>query len=118
MSIKVPSLKAAAWLAALDGDVNKRDLSTGETGELVRENVGFGLNPGVELAPPRSLISNWRNRRVRKNLRNVADTSNGGGWRCCQDNGRGKLGRGQRGSPAWIRTTINISHLEYMRYRF
>ena len=33
-------------LATLDGAVNKRDLSTGETGELVLENVGFGLNPG------------------------------------------------------------------------
>ena len=31
----------------LDGAVNKRFLSTGETGELVRGNVGFGLNPGV-----------------------------------------------------------------------
>ena len=30
----------------LYGAVNKRDLSTGEIGKLVSENVGFGLNPG------------------------------------------------------------------------
>jgi hypothetical protein len=30
----------AGLLAGLDGAVNKRNLSTGETGELVRENVG------------------------------------------------------------------------------
>ena len=28
------------WAAKLDAAVNKRLLSTGETGELVRENVG------------------------------------------------------------------------------
>jgi len=44
----------------LYGTVNERFLSTGETRELVLENMGFGLNPGVELAPPRSLLSNWR----------------------------------------------------------
>jgi hypothetical protein len=30
----------------LDGAVNRRDLSTGETGEFVGENVRFGLNLG------------------------------------------------------------------------
>jgi hypothetical protein len=30
----------------LDEAVNKCFLSTGETGEFVSENVGFGLNPG------------------------------------------------------------------------
>jgi hypothetical protein len=30
----------------LDGAVNKRLLSTGESRELVSENVGSGLNPG------------------------------------------------------------------------
>ena len=73
----------------LYGAVNKRFLSTGEMGELVLENVGFGLNPGVELAPPRRLLSNRRDRPARENLRNVADTGNGRGWRCCQDNGLG-----------------------------
>ena len=91
--------KAFAWLATLYEAVNKLSLSTGETGELVRENLGFGLNPGVELAPPRSLISNWRDRAARKNLRNVADTGNGGGGRCRQDNGPVNLGRRQAGSP-------------------
>jgi hypothetical protein len=40
----------------LYGTVNKRFLSTGETRELVPVNVGFGLNPGVEFAPPRPLL--------------------------------------------------------------
>ena len=82
-AIKMP------WGPMLYGAVNKRDLSTGETGELVRENVGFGLNPGVDLAPPRRLLSNRRDRPARENLRNVADTGYGGGCRCRQDNGRG-----------------------------
>ena len=34
------------WEAGLDEAVNKRFLSTGETGEFAGENVGFGLNPG------------------------------------------------------------------------
>ena len=97
------------WLAALYRAVNKRDLSTGETRELVRDNVGFGLNTGVELAPPRRLLSNRRDRPARKNVQNVADTGNGGGHRCCQDNGRGNLVRGRYGSPYWIRTVLNNS---------
>ena len=48
-----------------------------------------GVNPGVELAPPRPLRSNWGDRPPCENLRNVADTGNGGGRRCCQDNGCG-----------------------------
>jgi len=32
-------------LAKLDGAVNKRVLSTGETGEFASENAGFDLNP-------------------------------------------------------------------------
>ena len=86
-------------LAVLYGAVNKRFLSTRETRELVLENVGFGLNPGVELAPPRRLLSNWRDCPARKHLRNVADTDKGGGHRWCQDNGRGNLVRGLYGSP-------------------
>ena len=50
------------------GAVNKRFLSTRETRELVLDNVGFGLNPGVEFAPPRRLLSNWRGRPARKSL--------------------------------------------------
>ena len=30
----------------LDGAVNNRDLSTGETGEFAGKHMGFGLNPG------------------------------------------------------------------------
>ena len=81
------------------GAVNKRFLSTGETRELVPDNVGFGLNLGVEFAPPRRLVSNWRGRPARKNLWNVADTGNGVGRRCRQDNGRGNMVRGRYGSP-------------------
>lgn len=88
--------------AVLDGAVNKRDLSTGETRELVRGNVGFGLNPRVEIAPPNSLVSNRRDRPERKNLRNVADTGEKVGERCCQDNGRVEFGRGEGGSPRTV----------------
>jgi hypothetical protein len=79
--------------------VNKRDLSTGETGELVRENVGCGLNPGVECATPRNLFSNWRNRRARKNLGNVANTDEPDGGCCCQQNRAFQLGVRKCGSP-------------------
>ena len=44
--MKVPSLKSTVWPPALDGAVNKRNLSTGETGEFASENLGCGLNPG------------------------------------------------------------------------
>ena len=35
----------ATWDPTLDGAVNKRNLSTRETGELASENLGSGLNP-------------------------------------------------------------------------
>src|ERR1035437_6136293 len=54
----------------LNPPVNKRFLSTGETGEFASENVGFGLNPGVERAPPHDLSSN---RRERRNARKPAE---------------------------------------------
>ena len=51
---------------ALDGAVNKRFLSTGETGEFASENVGFGLNPMVECAPRMNSLPTGENtRRVR-----------------------------------------------------
>jgi hypothetical protein len=34
------------WEAVLDGAVNKRNLSTGETGEFASESLGSGLIPG------------------------------------------------------------------------
>ena len=34
------------WPPTLDGAVNKRNLSTGETREFASENLGSGLNPG------------------------------------------------------------------------
>ena len=77
---------------ALDEAVNKRFLSTGETGEFASKNVGFGLNPGVERAPPQDLSSNRRERAARKSLRNVADTGESDGGRCCQQNRRLELG--------------------------
>jgi hypothetical protein len=33
------------WHPRMDEAVNKRVLSTGETGEFAGENLGFGLNP-------------------------------------------------------------------------
>ena len=38
--------KSLPWERAWDGAVNKRLLSTRETGEFAGENVGFGPNPG------------------------------------------------------------------------
>ncbi len=70
--------------AALNTAVNKRLLSTGETGEFVSENVGFDLNAGVVLAPPRRLFSDWRTGPGHENLRNVGDTGTACGGRCCQ----------------------------------
>ena len=34
------------WPPVLDGAVNKRNLSSGETGEFASENLESGLNPG------------------------------------------------------------------------
>jgi hypothetical protein len=47
---------------------------------------GSTSTPGVETATPRSLRSNWRNRRVHNNLRNVGDTGEEDANRCCQEN--------------------------------
>jgi hypothetical protein len=47
-----------SWVPVLNPPVNKRLLSTGETREFASENMGFGLNPGVELGLPRCLSSN------------------------------------------------------------
>ncbi len=76
----------------LNPSVNKRFLSTGETGEFASENVGLGLNLWVELTPPRHLSSNRRNCAAHQNLRNVADTGQGDGARCRQQNWRYELG--------------------------
>jgi hypothetical protein len=54
---------------------------------------------GVELAPPRCLSSNWRERAARESLRNVADRGERGGGCCCQQNGRFELGQKSSGSP-------------------
>ncbi len=51
----------------------------------------------VEREPPLRVFSNWRDRPEHKNQRNVADTVEECGRRCCQDNGRAKLGRGRCG---------------------
>lgn len=87
------------WDPILHEAVNKHDLSTGETGGLVPENVGFELNHGVERAPPICHISNRRESCLRKNQWNVADTGEVSDRRCCQDNGRVQFGRGSCGSP-------------------
>ena len=44
----------------MDGAVNKRNLSTGETGELQLKPWAPRLDPLVQPAPPRSRLSNWR----------------------------------------------------------
>ena len=87
----------SSWAATLDAAVNKRDLSTGETGELVLEDVGYDLNPGVDRALPRIAFSNQRNC-ARKYPRNVGDN---GGFRerCCQQERLGYLGLEGFGSP-------------------
>jgi hypothetical protein len=68
----------------LDVAVNKPFLSTGETGEFVGEDVGLGLNPWVERAPPCRLLSNWRTGLGHENLLIVGDTGAVGGGCCCQ----------------------------------
>ena len=72
------------------------------------ENVGFGLNPGVDCAPAQSLFQTGETADA-QNLRNVADNGRVRGGRCCQQNVRFELGRNSIGSPAWIRTTIHGS---------
>ena len=63
------------------------------------ETWGSAATLGVELAPPRCLSSNRRERAARKNLRNVADTDEGDGGCCCQQNSRSELGQKGTGSP-------------------
>ena len=87
--------------------VNRRNQRIGT------RKLGFGLNPRVELAPPHPLLPNWRDRPVCKNVRNVADTGNRGGRRCCQVNRRGNLVRGRYGSPEgrfsnWLSTCKHL----------
>ena len=81
------------------GAVNKRFLSTGETGEFASENLGFGHNPGVELAPPRCLSSNRRERAVRKSVRNVVGPDEVDTECCRQQKSRLELGPKGTGSP-------------------
>ena len=73
-SPKAAFVSLSNWGSVLNRPVNKRFLSTGETGELVRVNVGFDSNPGVVCATPQDLASHWREGAARKNLRNVEDT--------------------------------------------
>ena len=68
----------------LNPPVNKRDLSTRETGEFAGENVGFGLNPGVAPVGPCCLSSNRRESTAQKNPRNVADRGEQAAGRFCQ----------------------------------
>jgi hypothetical protein len=75
----------------------------GETGEFASENMGFGLNPGVELGPALCLSSNQREPKARENLLNVADTCEVDHWRRCQQVSRFELGQKSSGSPSWTR---------------
>ena len=83
----------------LDEAVNKRDVSTRETGEFARENAGFNLNLGFASAAPRDLSSNRRESTASQNLRNVADTGKAAVARCCQENHGLEFGRNGGGSP-------------------
>jgi hypothetical protein len=78
-----PLMKLTGWLADPYARLPKAHrIHRKFTGK----NVGFDLNPGVETATPQSLRSNWRNRRVRNNPRNVGDTGEEDANRCCQEN--------------------------------
>lgn len=71
------------------------------------ETWGPASTPGVDSATPRIIVSNRRERAERKNPRNVTDTGNGGGRRCCQDNGVVRFVRGWCGSP--LSTLLEVS---------
>jgi hypothetical protein len=96
------------WHPTLDGAVNKRFLSTGETREFAFENAGFGLNPGVELAIALIFPSNQRGRLGRVNLRNVADMDAEDAGRRCQQNRRLELGHKSSGSPKYGFPTFSL----------
>ena len=63
------------------------------------ETWGSASTLGVERAPPRNLSSNRRERAACKSLRNVADTGEVNGGRCCQQNRPLELGQKGTGSP-------------------
>jgi hypothetical protein len=68
------------WPPTLNGAVNKRDLSTRETGEFADEKVGFGLNPGVAFGTPHDISSNQRERETRKKLAECCGYGRGRRW--------------------------------------
>ena len=92
----------------LNEAVNKRVLSTGETGEFVRENLGSDGHPGVEFAPPGPLTSNQREMADARNVRNVADTGevSAGCW--CQQKVHLALGHRDVGSPENAFSTFSL----------
>lgn len=63
------------------------------------ETWGSASTLGVELAPPRNLSSNQRERAARQNPRNVVDTGEVNGCRSRQENAPVELGQNPRGTP-------------------
>jgi hypothetical protein len=92
------------WHPALDEAVNKRDLSTGETGESVRKTGGAGSALGLRSASWNLCFQNERDG-THKYLRNVwpAERVRNVG---CQQKRRCELELQGSGSPGWIRITF------------
>ncbi|HZL56571.1 MAG TPA: hypothetical protein VFC21_05810 [Bryobacteraceae bacterium] len=65
------------------------------------KHVESDLNPRVELAPPRNLSSNERERVAGKNSRYVADTGGKGVGSCCQQEEVFGLGKCMAPREAW-----------------
>jgi hypothetical protein len=61
------------WEVDLHEAVNKRLLSTGETGEFASKKLGSRPQPGVGIESARNLSSNRRELAGRKKLPNVGD---------------------------------------------
>jgi len=60
---------------------------------------GSASTLGVDRAPPRNLSSNQRERATCRNVRNVGDTVEVTGRRCCQQKACSELGLQSTGSP-------------------
>ena len=86
-----PAVRIRCLLVHADGPApnlpgNKRDLSTGETGEFAPKNSGFDLNLGGYVRGPQNLSSNLRER-----LDSPAESSASSqpaSRRCCQQKGQ------------------------------
>ena len=96
------------WETALDGAVNKRTCQPEKPENSQAKTWGPASTLGVERAPPRSRLSN-RRERAAANTCGMFRIRAGGGKGCCQAKRASKLVAETVGSPAWIRTTIHGS---------